>query len=1307
MMSDVDEIIDYIKSLKKGFDKDLFQSKIDELAHAVDTVGLEYEDFHTLFKVWLNLTIPITKWVSIGVCLVPQNCVTEQTVDYALRWLLANAQDQTNFSRIAFLLDWLTAAMDCESVDIAALDCGYEVFFSFLTSEVLAAHVLKLVYTLTKPTDVTRTRVLELFDCAKKRESKKSMCRQLQVLLGLFKSYKPECVPEDIPAVPVHTTFKSNITLLTRFKKWQEQRNEEGTQSLHLRWTNPMLGGNGKKGESLVPNIEFINIGSQQYQDKEPQKNYLDFTDPVSLLQYSVHRSVSRPARLRALLRNNTGVMLLALSDARTQAALHHDLHYMLTGCKYSFSTACTAQCRARRDYGHSCATTQESCYWRSYSVHRSVSRPARLRALLRNNTGVMLLALSDARTQAALHHDLHYMLTGCKYSFSTACTAQCRARRDYGHSCATTQESCYWRSYSVHRSVSRSARLRALLRNNTGVMLLALSDARTQAALHHDLHYMLTGCKYSFSTACIAQCRARRDYGHSCATTQESCYWRSVTHARRPRSTMTCTSCSLAYSVHRSVSRPARLRALLRNNTGVMLLALSDARTQAALHHDLHYMLTGLLLQYSVHRSVSRPARLRALLRNNTGVMLLALSDARTQAALHHDLHYMLTGCFLDASPHSELEKRDALHCVAVLQRTLCQPIRAASAFLAHLLPLWDETHYFNEILELLEWVEADPELLPRVLEPVARAQLHAPPARRAAVLRALHTLYTNLVRTVLLLLLELLEWVEADPELLPRVLEPVARAQLHAPPARRAAVLRALHTLYTNLVRTVLLLLLELLEWVEADPELLPRVLEPVARAQLHAPPARRAAVLRALHTLYTNLVRTVLLLLLELLEWVEADPELLPRVLEPVARAQLHAPPARRAAVLRALHTLYTNLVRTVLLLLLELLEWVEADPELLPRVLEPVARAQLHAPPARRAAVLRALHTLYTNLVRTVLLLLLELLEWVEADPELLPRVLEPVARAQLHAPPARRAAVLRALHTLYTNLVRTVLLLLLELLEWVEADPELLPRVLEPVARAQLHAPPARRAAVLRALHTLYTNLVYSSTRRRQHFVCSAVPRDIYKDALSYVASTISTMCGKALQVDPEDHLALHSCVSGALRAARAQLAHGAPALPAPPPPPALALPLLAVSADLLDKVAALILTYKEIMFAMQSNKENRRDQSYIEQKRTLKGYTSDIVRCLVDETSFSGGQSGLVFQRLHPQVVRKLTEYIPESDSALSIRNHLAFAPYTYIQISDSGFADNELWFDAVIKKEFTHLSTLLNMLGWGRKMVD
>ncbi|CAH0602910.1 unnamed protein product [Chrysodeixis includens] len=335
-MADVDEIIDYIKSLKKGFDKDLFQRKIDELAYTVDATGLQYNDFHTLFKVWLNLSIPITKWVSLGSCLVPQDIVEDRTVEYALSWILSNYEDQSTFSRIGFLLDWLTAAMECDCIDMDTLDTGYDVFYVSLTYELLTPHAMKLVYRLTKPIDVTRRRVTELLDYAKKREAKKNMYRQLQVLLGLFKSYKPECVPEDVPAISIHTAFKKiNNNLLERFKRNQEHRNIMRKERHHLLWINPINSerGRNKKADPLVPNMEFFSIGSKQYAEKEPQKNYLDFTDPVSVVQCSVRGVTSRPARLRALLCNATGVALLAVATHAEQAFLSHDLHHLLNSC--------------------------------------------------------------------------------------------------------------------------------------------------------------------------------------------------------------------------------------------------------------------------------------------------------------------------------------------------------------------------------------------------------------------------------------------------------------------------------------------------------------------------------------------------------------------------------------------------------------------------------------------------------------------------------------------------------------------------------------------------------------------------------------------------------------------------------------------------------------------------------------------------------------------------------------------------------------------------------------------------------------
>lgn len=336
-MVDVKEIISYIISLKKGFDKDLFHNKIDALAYTVDTARVEYNDFHTLFKVWLNLSIPITKWIHLGVCLVPQDTVEDRTVEYALSWLLSKYGDQSSFSRICFVLDWFTAAMDCNCIDMDKLDLGYDVFYVSLTYETLTPHAIKLVYTLTKSTDVNRRRVLELLDYAKKREAKKNMYRQLQVLLGLFKSYRPECVPEDIPSISIHTAFKKiNEALVARFKRSQERRNTLSKEKIYLTWTNPINSGRGKntKADLLVPNLEFFNIGSRQRVDKEPQKNFLDYNDPVSVIQCGAKMWwSSRPARLRAMLCNTPGVALLAIAPIHHQAFLSHDLHHLLNTC--------------------------------------------------------------------------------------------------------------------------------------------------------------------------------------------------------------------------------------------------------------------------------------------------------------------------------------------------------------------------------------------------------------------------------------------------------------------------------------------------------------------------------------------------------------------------------------------------------------------------------------------------------------------------------------------------------------------------------------------------------------------------------------------------------------------------------------------------------------------------------------------------------------------------------------------------------------------------------------------------------------
>lgn len=121
--------------------------------------------------------------------------------------------------------------------------------------------------------------------------------------------------------------------------------------------------------------------------------------------------------------------------------------------------------------------------------------------------------------------------------------------------------------------------------------------------------------------------------------------------------------------------------------------------------------------------------------------------------------------------------------------------------------------------------------------------------------------------------------------------------------------------------------------------------------------------------------------------------------------------------------------------------------------------------------------------------------------------------------------------------------------------------------------------------------------------------------------------------------------------------------------------------------------------YKKIFTALKTaNKIDKNDSEFSNQMQILQAYTSDLINCLYSEEVLSARNLGFVFEKLDPQVVSKLSSLMPDVDSKLSIRNSLAFAPYTYIQLEaiDHRDADNKLWFNAVIDQEFTNLSRFL-----------
>lgn len=122
--------------------------------------------------------------------------------------------------------------------------------------------------------------------------------------------------------------------------------------------------------------------------------------------------------------------------------------------------------------------------------------------------------------------------------------------------------------------------------------------------------------------------------------------------------------------------------------------------------------------------------------------------------------------------------------------------------------------------------------------------------------------------------------------------------------------------------------------------------------------------------------------------------------------------------------------------------------------------------------------------------------------------------------------------------------------------------------------------------------------------------------------------------------------------------------------------------------------------YKKIYgkIKKQSNATSRKMEDHL---WTLQAYTIDLMNALLSETVLSERQSGVIFSKLHPQLVERISKTVPNADGALSLRSHAAFAPYTYSQFEalDYKETDNKLWFDSVIEPEFKHLSVFLKKI--------
>ncbi|EFN68792.1 hypothetical protein EAG_15872 [Camponotus floridanus] len=114
----------------------------------------------------------------------------------------------------------------------------YDVFFyTMLQKKKLERHIARLIYVLTRPEDVTRRDVLRLLVLQKKYSKPP---KHIIALLSLFKSYKPELVPEKIQSVNIESVWKPisefiRLALEDARDRMEIQQSRQSTQT-YFNW---------------------------------------------------------------------------------------------------------------------------------------------------------------------------------------------------------------------------------------------------------------------------------------------------------------------------------------------------------------------------------------------------------------------------------------------------------------------------------------------------------------------------------------------------------------------------------------------------------------------------------------------------------------------------------------------------------------------------------------------------------------------------------------------------------------------------------------------------------------------------------------------------------------------------------------------------------------------------------------------------------------------------------------------------------------------------------------------------------------
>ncbi|KAK0172686.1 hypothetical protein PV328_005975 [Microctonus aethiopoides] len=338
-MTGNDELAICIRFLKNitGKEKNGIDESLTILENEAATKGLDNSHLQIIADVVTRTSLRGGIRIRLIKCLIPRKKISKNIVEAIIKFYLTNYMDlPVMISTI--ILQWLAGLWEYQLVHRQTINVYYDCFFYImLKKERLESPIARLLYLLSKPEDVTRRQVSRLLRL-QSHYSKPQ--KHISALLSLFKSYKPELVPEKIPSLNIESVWKPLPEVLRLgFEDAQTRGSASESQQREFFNWNTVKSIGGKKTEPLIPSIRYFQMGSTIYKEKD-MKSLFDLNNIDDIGKY--HFDIELPSNAASLLANNAGYHFLTYASYEYQNRFSHNLYntlrraFIIEGNKFS-----------------------------------------------------------------------------------------------------------------------------------------------------------------------------------------------------------------------------------------------------------------------------------------------------------------------------------------------------------------------------------------------------------------------------------------------------------------------------------------------------------------------------------------------------------------------------------------------------------------------------------------------------------------------------------------------------------------------------------------------------------------------------------------------------------------------------------------------------------------------------------------------------------------------------------------------------------------------------------------------------------